>query len=299
MKFYLQGAVALLGLSLSGISLAEEAQDVPQGTVKQDAASSGKTDVAGGGAFEAAAKREKAAQDAKDVKDATEAKILAGGLLSTGNSRSLATTASGQLRARRDQNQLSAAAAVNYGRAAPNADADVKTNVENYQGKLRYDRFITDDFSAFLSISGRRDRFQGLDLRLNLDPGVAYYFLNSAASRLWGEIGYDLQYDVRRQEVLDATPSLEKTETRSAVRLFAGAEQKFNDNVALNTGVEYLQGVGESKNWRLNWDAGLTSKVSDNFSLATTFTLRYDNNPLPNIKKTDTVTSVSLIYQLL
>jgi putative salt-induced outer membrane protein len=290
MKFYLQLPVALVGLSISGLSYAD---DVPQGTVKQDAASSGKTDVAAGGAFETAAKRE------KEVKDATEAKILAGGLLSTGNARSLATTASAQFRARRDQNQLSAAAAVNYGRAAPAAKDDVRTNVENYQGKLRYDRFITDDISAFLSVAGRRDRFQGLDLRLNLDPGVAYYFLNSGTSRLWGEAGYDLQYDIRREEALAATPGLDKTETRHAVRLFAGAEHKLNDAVALNTGVEYLKSVTDSKNWRLDWDAGITSKVGDNFSLATRFTVRFENNPLPNIKKTDTITSVSLIYQLL
>jgi putative salt-induced outer membrane protein len=123
--------------------------------------------------------------------------------------------------------------------------------------------------------------------------------INTDLSRLWGEVGYDFQYDVRRAAILDATPGLDKTEVRHAVRLFAGAEHKFNDNVALNTGLEYLQAVEKSDNWRLNWDAGITSKVDDNFSLATTFTLRYDHNPLPNVKKTDTITSISLIYQLL
>jgi putative salt-induced outer membrane protein len=44
---------------------------------------------------------------------------------------------------------------------------------------------------------------------------------------------------------------------------------------------------------------GLSSSISTAFSLATTFSLRYDNNPLPGIRKTDTTTALSLVYQLL
>ena len=44
----------------------------------------------------------------------------------------------------------------------------------------------------------RRDRFEGLDLRLDLDPGLAYYFINTKKHRLQGEAGYDFQYDIRR-----------------------------------------------------------------------------------------------------
>ena len=161
--------------------------------MKQDAATSGKTDVATSG-FEAVAK------DDPEAKDATEAKISAGALLTTGNSRSLAATGAGTMRVRREKNQLSAAAAVNYSRSAPNPAADMETTVENYQGKVRYDRFIAGNLALFMATSARRDRFQGLDLRLNLDPGVAYYFVDQKSQQLWSEVGYDLQYDVRRDE---------------------------------------------------------------------------------------------------
>ena len=49
----------------------------------------------------------------------------------------------------------------------------------------------------------------------------------------------------------------------------------------------------------MNWDAGLTSAIGGNFSLSTTFSLKYDHAPLPAVKELDTSTAVSLVYQLL
>ena len=141
------------------------AAQAPAGTMKQDAASSGTTDIASEGFASAA--------DNKHADDATEAKIQAGALGASGNSRSLALTSMATVRARRAENELSAAAAANYGRSAAKTGDPMQTTIENYQGKLRYDRFVTDRFALFTSMTGRRDRFQGLDLRLNLDPGLA------------------------------------------------------------------------------------------------------------------------------
>jgi putative salt-induced outer membrane protein len=291
MKLGIPITFSLIAASASSIASAQ-----PEGLMKQDAATKGKTDVAAEG-FQAAAK------DADDAKDATEAKISAGALMSTGNSRSLATTGTGMFRLRRSLNQLSAAAAVNYSRAAATADSNMETTVENYQGKVRYDRFIAKQIALFLSTSARRDRFQGLDLRLNLDPGVAYYFIDEKKHQLWTELGYDLQYDVRRDENIAAAAatgdSVDKTKVQHSGRLFAGYSNSLNEHVTFNTGLEYLQGIPETERWRLNWDVGLSSAIGGDFSLATTFSLKYDHAPLPAVKELDTVTAISLVYTLL
>lgn len=260
------------------------------------AATTGKTEVAGKG-FEAGA----APDDKEKNKDGAEGKLSLGGLFTSGNSRSLALTGSGSLRYRTGDNQLSLAVAANYARAAK-ADEPIATTVDNLQGRARYDRFLAPGFAAFLGVSGRRDRFQGLDLRLNVDPGLAYYFIDGKKEQLWGELGYDLQHDVRRDEAIaDARlkgTSVAKTETRHNGRAFLGYSNKVSAAVSFDTGVEYIQGLQESKNWRLNWDAGLTSSIGGNFSVATTFSLKYDNNPLPGVRDTDTVTAVSLVYKV-
>jgi len=282
---------------MSFVSSAAHAQDDPApGLMKQDAATTGNTQLAN--ETYAAAQR-----DAEDAKDTLEAKIAAGGLAATGNSRSLAATASGDFRIRRAANQFSAAAAVNYARAAADRDSSVETTVQNEQGRVRYDRFLTDRLALFLALSARHDRFQGLDLRLNLDPGVAYYVIDEKAHQLWGELGYDLQYDVRNDDALAVAAAAgdpqEETETRHSARAFVGYDNKLNEAVTFKTGLEYLQGLDSTENWRLNWDAALTSQIAGNFSLSTTFSLKYDHNPLPEVETLDTVTAISLVYQLL
>jgi putative salt-induced outer membrane protein len=218
-------------------------------------------------------------------------------MLAGGNSISLAVTSSGNFRVRRGMNDFCAAAAANYARARNNDTGLRETSVENYQGKVRYDRFLTESVALFLSLSGRRDRFQGLDLRLNLDPGVAYYVLDEPKQQLWAELGYDFQYDVRRQDIVVET-RVDKTETRHSLRAFAGYKHQLNENVGVNTGVEFLLGIPDTEYWRLNWDLGITAALSERFSLATTFSLKHDANPLPGIKKTDMLTAATLAYTL-
>ncbi|RYZ05731.1 MAG: DUF481 domain-containing protein [Myxococcales bacterium] len=277
-----------VGLAAAGPAAAQ----TPKGLMEQKTATSGTTDVAKGG-FEKVTKP-------AEQKETTELKLSAGGLLATGNSRSMAATASGMLRLRRQLNEYSANVAANYGRSAPTPADDMQTSVSNIQGRVRYDRFLSEHWSLFVAQSARKDRFQGLELRLNFDPGLAFYFFDEDKHRLWVEAGYDLQYDIRENDALRASPTpIDKTETRHSARGFLGYENNINEVLRFNTGVEYIQSVQESKNWRLNWDTGLTSSISNKFSFATTFSLRYDNNPLTGVRKTDTLTALNLVYTLL
>ena len=284
------------GLFLSRTSHADDA--LPDSLVKPSNASSGNTDVATSG-FEKAEKP----PDPKTAKDATELQLSAGGLASAGNSRSIAATSAGKFRLRRESNQVGAAVAANFARSAAKRGDALETTVENFQGKLRYDRFLAGSLAVFGAVSARHDRFQGLALRLNFDPGVEYYFVDEEKEQLSAEVGYDLQYDVRTNEVIAAAAAtgtdLGKHDTRHSTRAFVGYANHVNQAVTLATGLEYLQGLDNAKNYRLNWDGSVASSVGNGFSIATTVTVRYDHNPLPNIEKTDVITSLSLVYQLL
>jgi putative salt-induced outer membrane protein len=169
---------ALTTLTLLAVAWPAGAQ-APDGLMKHDAASSGKTDVASSG-FEAATKAPDAPPD-----EATELSLSAGGLVASGNTRSLALTTAGNFKLRRGMNQLTSALAANFARSAANRDEPLEQTAENVQGKVRYDRFLSRHVALFLGASGRHDRFQGLDLRFNLDPGVAYYFVDVDRHQLW------------------------------------------------------------------------------------------------------------------
>ena len=60
--------------------------------------------------------------------------------------------------------------------------------------------------------------------------------------------------------------------------------------------VEYLQNFADIGLYRFIGDIGLKSNVADSLALATTYTMRYENTPLPNVAKADSIASVTLVY---
>ncbi len=281
----------------------------PKGTVGTAApASSGTTEIEGTDQFATSA------DPSAEETDALELQIAAGGIFNTGNSRSLAATVASDFRVRRSIHQFGAKFAGNYARSAPDSHSDYETTVGNAQGRARYDVFFAERWAAFGMVTARHDPFQGLDLRLNVDPGIAFYAIIKSDHRLWFEAGYDFQYDIRTDEarlledeagnlVLDdeGEPIVARGKERSnhAARLFAGYSNRLNEHVAFDTGLEYLQSVVHARRWRFNWDVGLTTSLGKILSLATTFTMRIDNDPVPGVKKLDTITAVSLVVSLL
>lgn len=270
------------------------ADDPPKGLgTGVDAASKGETSATKEG-FAAAEKK-----DDPDKNKITDVSAQLGALLAAGNSRSTAVTGGVKTKIRRDEHQFSGAVAINYAQSGKTGQQS-DTTVENLQGMLRYDYYFTERFSAFLKVAGLHDRFQGLDLRFNLDPGVSYAVVNEKTQRLWGEAGYDFLFDVRRSDALlqkDGT-MLDKTVSNHGLRLFAGYDHKLSESVALLMGLEYLQAFTDTNAFRLNGDASVKANLSKRFALATSVQVRYDHAPLPGKEHTDVLTSVSLVYSL-
>lgn len=339
--------VALFGLS--GWSTAANAQapapapapppaadtkvQAPQGTVGgQTAASTGATNLDD-------AKFATTAAPTPDVTHATELDITAGGLFNSGNARSLAMTAGGRFRIRRKIHEFSAGLVGNYGRAATQSTPSQDT-ASNVQGRVRYDAFFHPRVSAFAMVTARYDPFLGLQARVRADPGLAFYIIQQAKHRLWGEVGYDFQHDARRvyDQKQDCTiggalvtdgcyelrvPNVpegmgarvvDRNLNIHSLRLFGGYVNQLSDLVSFTTGLEYIQPlsplkssdvdppkpgqmvVARTRMW-INWDAAVSVQIHKALSFATTFTLRYDNAPLPTVRRLDTITAVNLTYK--
>jgi putative salt-induced outer membrane protein YdiY len=275
------------------VSAGAHAQDAPPGTPPPDAT-----------ALVAAPKDTTTVPVVDKPLDGTNATLSAGGQLATGNSRLLALTINGLFESRWGMNGIGASVLGNYGQGAAPGAGVVET-AENIQGRVRYDRYVVDQASIFLINTLRQDRFQGLDLRYNLDPGFKYLFLSASVTTLWAEVGYDFQHDVRRDDAriqLDATgapimgaPRLDKTSTNHSVRGFVGFKHAFNEEVTLSTGVEYIESVTEPHRW-VNGDALFAAKVGAGLAVGVGVSVRYDSDPLPSKKNVDTATTLSLIY---
>lgn len=241
-------------------------------------------------------------------KDVSQASIAGGLQLTTGNSRLLALSANGNFEIRRDRNGFLGALVANYGEGSASASAPRTTTAENVQGKLRYERYFIDPLAGFLQLTGRYDRFQGLLFRLNVDPGVKAIFFQNDTHSMWGELGYDLQHDTRLESArgfVDADGNqfpfpqpnfLPKTYTDHSVRAYVGYRAAVNKIVTFSTGIEFIQSFKEFDRSRLNFDALVAAKLFAGFSLGVGFSARFDNAPLANKEKLDTVTTATIIY---
>lgn len=283
-----------------------EPAPTPAGTASKDPATSGSTELAGQGQFGQVAKQEDQAAG-----DATEWDLSFGALFSTGNARSTAITGGSTFRLRRSRHQLYATFLGNYGRAATSPDAEPVDTVGNLQGRVRYDLFLGERWSLFGMATARHDPFQRLDLRFNVDPGAAFYVINQQKEQLRVEAGYDFQVDVRDARTAieyqqDGTPvydaqgefvHLPRTRITHAARVAASYANKLNDTFGFTTDLEYLQSLLEAQRWRLNWNTSVSALLVAKLSLAATFTLRLDNDPLPRVKHLDTLSSINLVYR--
>lgn len=243
--------------------------------------------------------------------DKTSGTLSAGAQGSTGNSRIFAATANGTFLMRRDAEGFGASLLGNYAESAAPSDPThhFYLTTQNIQGRLRYDHYFGDRFSLFLSATGRHDKFQGLSFRLNVDPGAKYLFVNDDATSLWGEIGYDFQFDYRLGQdsiylpVASGGP-LNRWVTDHSSRLFVGFRHAFSKDVTLATGIEYLQSFVHSDDprvrldddARLNFDALFAANLGSGFSLGLGFSARYTDHPLPAKTNLDTATTLTLIY---
>ena len=238
-----------------------------------------------------------------EIVDATELTLQAGGVVAGGNTQSAAGTASSRFLLRRDVNELAAVVAANYARSAREDGAGMETTMENYQGRIRYDYFWTRQLSTFLAVQARRDRFQGLNLRLGVDPGVSYFFVRREMLRLWAELGYDFQFDVLTQETLDEAAAngetRDRTETDHNARGYFGYEQRLGEQLKLLTGLEVYKSLINQDSYRINWNTELQTQLLNSLSLAVGSTAMYNNTPLPGVKKFDVTSSVNFVYTFL
>jgi hypothetical protein len=281
----------------------------------------------------AQAPAERAAPEAAALPtDFTTAAVSAGGQYAAGNSRLYAATGQGKLELRRGDNGFGAGLIGNF--AESDVAGSYQKSTENLQGRLRYDRYFTEVFGGFVQVTGTHDAFQAITFRLNADPGVKLIVVDAEATKLWGEAGYDFEFDANytdgngieqngsggpAKDTSGLPYVIEQTDTIHSSRLFAGVRHQFNKEVVLTSGLEYLQGFGGSGGGtpsvppgyaankvdlvpisltaaRLNFDALLAAHVGGGFSLGVGITAKYNSAPLAGKVNLDSAGTLSLIY---
>ena len=166
-------------------------------------------------------------------------------------------------------------------------EADGEKNAESYFTELRLDYLFTKRFYSFAIGGWLQDEFAGIDSRYYVGPGVGYKFLTGPKHFLVGEAG--LNYV--NEEYTDDTDK-----DYLGGRAFAEYEYAFTEKNRFSQSVEFLYDFSDSDNYNVNSETAVISALNDFLSLKASYTIKYDNQPVPStLEETDTVLAITLV----
>lgn len=213
---------------------------------------------------------------------------LVGVIGATGNTESLSVTGSNytQYRYKRFENQWKFAAY--YFRVFSSRDDDQTTGtIAKYIfGVYRFDYYILPRFTYFVGGGGYTDEVKGIELAGQGFTGFRYFFIRNERQKLSTSVGYNYTYEDRQPP--DGTKQIHSAMIELAYNIKLNSRVEFTENVTL------LQSVRHGRDVRVNNDTELRVKMTDHLALALGFNLRFDNRPVTNFKKLDTMTNLSL-----
>jgi len=275
------------------------------------------------------------ADEVKDVKAVEwKASAQAGLILTSGNSR-ITTFAAGANASRKAGNdKFSAEGGAAYARSQVTIGSDLNlsgglseneidvqevTTTRQWLVKTRYDRFLTEKNSLYVTARVLADKPAGKQLVGGAQAGYSRLLFKNDCHELTSEVGYDFTYEnfVAEGDAVNIHSARGFGgyigKLRTDTELSVSAELLANLNrESTPTGTGATRSVKAFRDTRVNGKAGLTTKLTEHISFRVGFTLKYDQAPAPRppigglpyefealAEKLDTITEAQLIINLL
>lgn len=203
-----------------------------------------------------------------------------GGSFATGNSDNQSANAAAEVKYVRNQWNHELGFSGNYG------SSEGQTTAQRWEvrGQSSYD-FTP---KAYWFGTGRYDddRFSAFDYQGSLSTGLGYRFINTENTRFWvqGGPGYRVSRENETGDTIDGV-------------IFhgdLGFEQQLTENTRI---VERFLIESGSDNTYLQNNLGLVVMMSGALGLRIGYEVRYNTDVAPGIKKTDTLTTIGLLYE--
>ncbi len=172
---------------------------------------------------------------------------------------------------------------------------------ERYEARYQADWKINDKLGWFGRLRGEQDRFSGFAYQASAATGATYKFIDSPTTQLDGSVGAgyrrlqpQLLIKTDAGEVLDRVKGQEDSEP--VATLSSNYEHAFTENTKITN--KLLAEAG-ADNTAVQNDIALNVNISKSFALAVGVGVRYNTDPPPLAKSTDTITTVNLVYNIL
>ena len=132
------------------------------------------------------------------------------------------------------------------------------------------------------------DRFSGFDHQGVVDTGVGHKFINTDTTKLSGQVGVGYKFSKT-----SGTPSEKNSNVAGTAGLDFSRKLTATTTLTNKFGAEIASG-----NKFLQNELGVAVKVSDRLALAVAYAVRHNTAPPAGFKKTDTLTTMNLVYEV-
>jgi putative salt-induced outer membrane protein len=183
-----------------------------------------------------------------------------------------------------------------FGIAALRAANDGDKTAERYEAKWQSDYKFTDRDYWWGGVRYEDDRFSGFDYQATATTGYGRKFIDTEKTKFVGEVGLGYRR-LATQDVVQVGPPLVftpgTTEGDAIARGFLGYESALTDTTKVIN--KFTVEAGSDNTFASN-ELALQVKMSEAFALSLGLGVRYNTDPPPGLKSTDTLTTVNLVY---
>lgn len=198
--------------------------------------------------------------------------VTAGLTLTSGNSDTLLFTAGAQTDKKTPENEIKLGADGAYG------ENDGVKNVDTEHAVGQYNHLFSERFYGYGRAEGLHDGIADLQYRVNVGPGVGYYFIKETNTTFAGELGST--FVNQRLGGVD--------DNYATLRLAERFEHKFkNYGARIWENAEILPQVDKFNNYIVNAEVGIEAALNAHFSLKTFLDDNFNNEPASGRQKND------------
>lgn len=211
--------------------------------------------------------------------------INAGASLASGNTDSTSFNLGANAGRATDRDRLNFTLTALYGTKKEDGNSTETANLLRMGGK--YDRDITDRTFGFGSLDIEHDKLQKLDMRGVAAAGVGRHIIKTEKTIF--DLFTGLAYNHERFT----------TETRNSTELLLGEESThmISDATSLNQRLALYPNISDGGEYRIQFDAGITTSITKKIELKVTLSNRFMSNPQPGVKKSDTLLLTNIGYR--
>jgi putative salt-induced outer membrane protein len=222
-----------------------------------------------------------------------------GASFASGNSENESANAAAEFKYARDQWGHTLGFAGNYG-----SDGNL-TTAQRWEVRGQSDYKFTDRAYWFGAGRYEDDRFSAFDFQASLSTGLGYKLIDEERTKLWVQGGPGYRFADRKGECRDAVPPANiydckrfgpsESEDSVIFRGDLGFEHQLTDTTKIVD--RFLIETGSDNTYIQN-DLGLEVTIYGALGLRVGYQIRHNTDVTPGLEKTDTLTTLGLIYEL-